>query len=78
MNRREADALDRHITGNYGEDQYRDIESDDDITPDTIESIARQERLPVAVIRRALRESHRDAGPSEVIQRAHEINEGLS
>jgi hypothetical protein len=24
MNRRERDALDRHITGNYGEDQFTD------------------------------------------------------
>ena len=24
MDRRDADALDRHITGNYGEDQYPD------------------------------------------------------
>jgi len=29
MNARESAALDRHITGNYGEDQFRDDEAND-------------------------------------------------
>lgn len=33
MNQRERDALDRHITGNYGEDQFKG--EPDDEAPDT-------------------------------------------
>lgn len=41
MNRRDAEALDRHITGNYGEDQLKG-----DITEYLIERLAEISNLP--------------------------------
>lgn len=36
MNQRERDALDRHITGNYGEDQFREPSVDDETVIDNV------------------------------------------
>lgn len=46
LSKRDRDALDRHITGNYGEDQLRNEDTDEDISNvDVVDDAVRRRRV---------------------------------
>lgn len=55
----------------FGESELRDIEDPEESDPPTVEQIAEEDGIPAAILREALRESHPDASPGEVLARAY-------
>lgn len=60
----------------WSDPSMHDIEEDYEPPEITLSDIAADEGLPVKVLREALRQSHPEASVTEVIWRAHQIEEG--
>lgn len=59
------------MKGRRLEPGVRDIEDPEESDPPTVEQIAEEDGIPAAILREALRESHPDASPGEVLARAY-------